>query len=448
MEYGNLLESYTNLLTLPLSRQAPHLLGQPVEVGNGIGQLLANLFGAIVQRGEHSSEGASALLGLLNSPSVDTGLLSQNPDDAIAGFGQSGSLVQHGQVQIGQLFGTTQANLVEAASNATGVNFEQSATLSAAATPFALALIKQTLSPSGAPIGAAQLADFLESQKPYFGGLSEAFFGTLGLGGLGAWLAARRAPAAVAAPAVAAPAPAAAPSPARAAAPAPAPSQPAKKGHKWLLWVLLAAVIVALLAWCSQHGSGTSDQSASGAAAASDAGSAASAANAVAASDQGTPASVVSAASAASGADTASAASTAATDASVASEAPAASAAASTAVSSAATDQASDAGLPLKVYFATGKAALHGDFRKQAQAVVAYAKAHPDAKFTVTGFTDSRGSAQLNVALAKRRAEAVVHALAAHGIDASRLSIARPASSGDEIGGTGQEGRRVEVAAQ
>ena len=42
--------------------------------------------------------------------------------------------------------------------------------------------------------------------------------------------------------------------------------------------------------------------------------------------------------------------------------------------------------------------------KRQSQAAAAYAKAHPDAKFTLSGFTDATGSADLNAKLAKSRA--------------------------------------------
>jgi outer membrane protein OmpA-like peptidoglycan-associated protein len=451
MSQENLLDAFKGLLAQPLADHAAQLLGQPADgIGAGVDQLLPNLLGAIVHRGSNSNEGAAALRDLLNTSSVDTDLLSQNVNEALAGGPQTEALLQLGQTQLDQLYGAKQSNLQEAAANAAGVNAAQGATLTAVATPFALALLKRNVNSASGTISAAQLARFLDAQKKHFGGLSEAFFKTLGLGSLGAWLAVKPTPVA------AKPVP---PLPSAAASAAAAKAS-AGKGRKWLLWVLLAALIVALLAWCSQHGSGSADQSA-GASAASDASAASSDASAAAVAvpsastaDEGTQAASGVEASAAANTD-ANASGAGAAAAAAGADMGAASTATGTAAASdadsgnsATAGQSSDRGLPLKVFFSTGKAALGAQFHKQAQVVVEYAKAHPDAKFSVTGYTDARGSVQRNVGLAKRRAEAVAHALAADGVDASRLSIERPASTTEETGGAGQEGRRVDVSVQ
>jgi outer membrane protein OmpA-like peptidoglycan-associated protein len=80
-------------------------------------------------------------------------------------------------------------------------------------------------------------------------------------------------------------------------------------------------------------------------------------------------------------------------------------------------------------------------------------KANPKLKLHVVGHTDGQGSHEHNLALSKRRAQAVVKALTgAHGIDAGRLlasgvaSLAPVASNADEAGRA--KNRRVEIVAR
>ena len=82
--------------------------------------------------------------------------------------------------------------------------------------------------------------------------------------------------------------------------------------------------------------------------------------------------------------------------------------------------------LPASIYFETGKSTLPADAKAAVDAAAAYAKAHPDAKFTLSGFTDATGSAASNAKLAKTRAEAVRDALKAAGIAEDRIILKKP----------------------
>ena len=66
------------------------------------------------------------------------------------------------------------------------------------------------------------------------------------------------------------------------------------------------------------------------------------------------------------------------------------------------------------------------DIRPDAQSVLAsdaqYLKANPDVAIKLVGHCDARGSAEYNLALGERRAEAVKDYLVSQGIDASRIS--------------------------
>ena len=97
----------------------------------------------------------------------------------------------------------------------------------------------------------------------------------------------------------------------------------------------------------------------------------------------------------------------------------------------------------VKFYFASAKADL-ADGADQALAnIVAGAKA--GKKVSISGFTDSTGSAQANAELAKRRAQAVQAALVKAGVVATAIELKKPqgVQAGDNAAA-----RRVEVSLQ
>jgi cytochrome c oxidase subunit II len=111
---------------------------------------------------------------------------------------------------------------------------------------------------------------------------------------------------------------------------------------------------------------------------------------------------------------------------------------------SAAASNSAEATLPANVYFETGKSTLPADAKAAVDAAAAYAKAHPDAKFTLSGYTDTTGSAEVNAKLAKSRAEAVRDALKAAGIAEDHIILKKPETI---TGGTdAKEARRVQIS--
>ncbi|SAL15162.1 cytochrome c oxidase [Caballeronia sordidicola] len=122
-----------------------------------------------------------------------------------------------------------------------------------------------------------------------------------------------------------------------------------------------------------------------------------------------------------------------------------AAASAAPAASAPASDSAAQsAGLPASIYFETGKSALPADAAAAVQAAADYAKAHPDAKFNLSGFTDATGSAATNADLAKTRAQAVRDALKAAGIAEDRIILKKPETITG--GADAREARRVEIS--
>jgi len=74
------------------------------------------------------------------------------------------------------------------------------------------------------------------------------------------------------------------------------------------------------------------------------------------------------------------------------------------------------------VHFETGRADLTPDSDPALNDAVNALKEHPDWRIRVEGFTDNRGSKEVNEKLSSDRAEAVANWLADHGIDHDRLS--------------------------
>ena len=76
-----------------------------------------------------------------------------------------------------------------------------------------------------------------------------------------------------------------------------------------------------------------------------------------------------------------------------------------------------------KIYFSSGKAAITPASRKLIEQIAEVLKTHPKIlKIQIDGHTDSRGNAAFNRRLSRLRAEAVLRALVARGVDGSRLS--------------------------
>ena len=122
-----------------------------------------------------------------------------------------------------------------------------------------------------------------------------------------------------------------------------------------------------------------------------------------------------------------------------------AAASAAPAASAPASDSAAQsAGLPASIYFETGKNVLPADAAAAVQAAADYGKAHPDAKFNLSGFTDATGSAATNAELAKTRAQAVRDALKAAGIAEDRIILKKPETITG--GADAREARRVEIS--
>jgi len=101
------------------------------------------------------------------------------------------------------------------------------------------------------------------------------------------------------------------------------------------------------------------------------------------------------------------------------------------------------------VHFETGRADLTPDSEPALNDAVNALKEHSDWRIRVEGFTDNRGSKEVNEKLSSDRAEAVANWLADHGVDHDRLSSkgygdSRPVASNSTPEGRAKN-RRVEL---
>jgi peptidoglycan-associated lipoprotein len=73
------------------------------------------------------------------------------------------------------------------------------------------------------------------------------------------------------------------------------------------------------------------------------------------------------------------------------------------------------------VFFDYDRAALTDEARRTLNENVSWLKGNPQARITVEGHCDERGTAEYNLGLGDRRAKAVREYLVAAGIDGSRI---------------------------
>lgn len=101
------------------------------------------------------------------------------------------------------------------------------------------------------------------------------------------------------------------------------------------------------------------------------------------------------------------------------------------------------------VLFATGRADIKGGAERMLTQVEQFLEQNPDRKVRIEGFTDSTGSADFNLDLSRRRAEAVRNLLVERGVEGSRIETdglgeAYPVADNGSAGGR-QLNRRVEI---
>lgn len=101
---------------------------------------------------------------------------------------------------------------------------------------------------------------------------------------------------------------------------------------------------------------------------------------------------------------------------------------------------------PVRVYFASGSAALNDETQAIVRQAVDYVKANPETKLVLSGYVDTTGSADVNKELAKNRAVNIAKALVAGGVPEADIDLSKPAEIVAAAGGASQEARRVEIS--
>lgn len=99
-----------------------------------------------------------------------------------------------------------------------------------------------------------------------------------------------------------------------------------------------------------------------------------------------------------------------------------------------------------RIYFEVDSDALPADALAVLAAVADAARANPAAAVLISGFHDATGNPEHNADLAKRRAQAVKHALEANGVPPERLQLDKPQQTTG--GADPKEARRVELRLQ
>jgi OOP family OmpA-OmpF porin len=108
-----------------------------------------------------------------------------------------------------------------------------------------------------------------------------------------------------------------------------------------------------------------------------------------------------------------------------------------------------DGHIALYINFETGKSEIKAESQAVIDQLVQMLKANPDLKISIEGHTDNVGAAAANQTLSEKRATAVLDALAAKGIDRSRLSFKGYGASKPLMDNNTEDGkaknRRVEI---
>ncbi len=98
----------------------------------------------------------------------------------------------------------------------------------------------------------------------------------------------------------------------------------------------------------------------------------------------------------------------------------------------------------LTVYFDSGKSAVTNDLASAAANVKAYVDKNPTAKLAVSGYNDPTGNDEINARLSKERAQGVAKALEAAGVPATAIELVKPEATTDAAVDAAAA-RRVEV---
>ena len=103
-----------------------------------------------------------------------------------------------------------------------------------------------------------------------------------------------------------------------------------------------------------------------------------------------------------------------------------------------------------RIFFETDSYSVDDDDRRILEAQAAWLQANPNARVTIEGHADERGTREYNLALGERRANAAKNYLQGRGIDAGRMNVIswgkeRPEALGSDESAWAQNRRAVTV---
>jgi outer membrane protein OmpA-like peptidoglycan-associated protein len=381
----NLLSLAQQALGTDFSKLAGQFLGESqASTQTAMSSLLPAVMGMVAQKGA-TQQGATALLQQLQGPAIDTNMLGNLAGLLGGGGSQMQSLLKLGtDTLVPALFGDKAGGLVNTLASAAGIKGSSATNLLAMVVPMVLAFLKKFIGEK--KLDAGGLASLLGGQGQYLSSsLDSRITSALGFASPGAFLSGLGGAATDAAKRAGA----AVASGAGAAANTAAAATVAGKSAlmRWLPWIIGAAVLLFL--W-----------------------------NLMSGKPAPTPA-----------------------------PAPAPKAAAPAAPAAPAAAPAATAGLPAKIYFDTGSAAI-GPVANATLTSAAETIKKDGLKVALTGYTDKTGDVAKNEELAKNRAMAVRDALKAAGVAEGNIALQPPVFVEVGAGGSDAEARRVDISKQ
>ena len=420
----NLLDALSSTIGTQLSSQASRLFGESASgTQTAVGSILPALLGGIMKQGS-TADGAAGLLRLLNSSSVDAGLVN-NVGSALAGGERTNALMTSGGDLLKGLFGDKVGNIASTISSMSGVKSSSAINLLSLAAPMVLAFIKNHVAQNG--LNAGGLMNLLAGQTGFLQGkLDNRITQAAGMGDASGFLSSISGAASKAAGAVAGvgagaahAAAGAAQTVGRAAGDAAASAADSVRdagsgAGKWLPWLIGLVVLVVLFLMFRSCGQQVENKAGEAAKAVANAAKSLSlpGGTTLTVPPGGFIESIYVYLSNPSG--------------------------------GAGTGYALDA-----VTFETGSATLTATSSAQLDQLAAVLTAFPTAAVSIEGHTDNTGDAAANKTLSGQRAEAVKSALVSKGIAADRIAATgfgqeKPIASNDTEEGRAKN-RRVEI---
>ena len=382
----NLLETITGALGKDFAPLAGQMFGESsADTGNAMQHILPTILGGLVSKGSTAS-GASGLLSLLNSPQVDSGLLS-NVAGMLGGSSTNNGLLSAAPALIGQLFGANKlGGIADAIGSLANVRSSSASGILSLAVPLVMGWLKNHATTN--KLDAGGLQSLLGGQSGFLKGkLNDSVMGAAGLGTAASLFSgfASNATAAAAKPVAAA-----------AATMAAVPAAGGSMFGKLIPWIIAGAAGLFLLSQLKSCGTEKKVAEAPKV-------------------EAPAPAPVVAAPA-------------------VVTPAPAPAVVAT---------EAAQAPALLKVFFETNSVAVPADLAPKVTAFAAYAKSSPNTKIGISGYNDKTGDPAKNAELSKNRAKALKDFLISAGVPDDRIILKRPE---DTVGSTNDsEARRVEV---